>query len=173
LQRANACIVPLEAFENPKERTMKNLVILGGIVLCLISLQLSAQVKAPLNELPAEKPLLFTDLPEKFSISLPAIEKIFAGSSTGNVKIAIDNNRSIEGIIVEKLARNPNLITMNIRLPQYRQALFTISRLTGINQPAAYSGRIIHLAYGDVLKLTQENDRLYLLKEKQSALLAE
>jgi len=152
---------------------MKNLVILGGIVLCLNSLQLTAQVKAPLNSIQAEKPLLFTDLPQKFSVSILAIEKIFAGSSSGNVKIPIDNNRIIQGVISEKLQRSKQLTTINIRLPQYQQALFTISKITGENQKVNYTGRIIHIDYGDVLLLKQENQQLFMLKEKQSLLLVE
>jgi hypothetical protein len=152
---------------------MKNLVILGGIVLCLISLQLTAQVKAPLNELPPEKPLLFTDLPEQSGINRLVIEKIFAGAASGNVKIPIDNNRTIEGVLLEKITRNANLTTVNIKLPQYHEALFTISRITVLGQPVVFTGRIIHINYGDVLQLKQENERLFLLKEKQSALLVE
>ena len=152
---------------------MKNLKILGGIVICMLSLKAAAQLKAPLNEFPAEKPLLFADLPSSFTISQPTLEKIFAGSASGNIKLNIDNSRTIEGVIVERFQRSAAVTTVNIKLPQYQQALFTISRIISAGNPAVYAGRVIHISYGDVLLLRQEPDRLYFIKEKQSQLLVE
>lgn len=152
---------------------MKNLKILGGIVLCMISLQSAAQVKAPLNELTAEKPLLFSDLPASFSISQLTIDKIFAGSASGNIKLNVDNEMTIEGVIVEKTKRSASVSTVNIKLPKYHQALLTISKITGINSTATYTGRVIHINYGDVLILKHEKDKLFFIKEKQSLFLVE
>jgi hypothetical protein len=152
---------------------MKNLKILGGIVLCILSLHAGAQLRPPLNELPAMKPLLFTDLPSTFNISQLTIEKIFAGPATGNIKLAIDNGRTIEGVIVEKLQRSAAVTTVNIKLPQYQQALLTISRITGTDKRLAYTGRVVHINYGDVLILKQEAEKLYFKKEKQSLFLVE
>ena len=152
---------------------MKNLKILGGIVICMLSLKVFAQVKAPLNEFPADKPLLFADLPPTFGVSQATIDKIFAGSASGNIKLNIDNSRTIEGVIVERFQRSAAVTTVNIKLPQYQQALFTISRIISAGNPAVYAGRVIHISYGDVLLLRQEPDRLYFIKEKQSQLLVE
>src|SRR5688500_1231746 len=99
---------------------MKNLKLLGGIVLCILSLNAASQLKAPLNEFPAEKPLLFADLPSSFNISQLTIEKIFAGSASGNIKITVDNSKTIEGVIVERLQRSATVTTINIKFPQYQ-----------------------------------------------------
>lgn len=152
---------------------MNNLKILGGIVLCVISLQLTAQVKAPLNEPLAEKPFLFAALPDKFTISTIAIDKIFAGSSSGTVKIAIEHDKFLEGTIIEKLQVNEKVTAVNITLPGYDRALFTITRFTAENGPPNYTGRIINIKYADVLLLKKEAGVLYLLKEKQSLFLVE
>jgi hypothetical protein len=152
---------------------MKNLKILGGIVICMLSLKTAAQPKAPLNEFPAEKPLLFADLPSTFNVSQPTIEKIFAGSASGNIKLNIDNSKTIEGVIVERLQRSPAVTTVNIKFPQYQQALFTLSRITSAGNPAVYTGRVVHISYGDALILKQEPDRIYFVKEKQSLLMVE
>ena len=152
---------------------MKNLVILVGIVLCMNAIHAQAQVKAPLNELQPDKPSLFTDFPEKSIINRVAIAGIFEGISSGNVKFSLENNRQLVGIILEKQVKSEHVITANIRLPQYDQALFTISRTTDSNGNHAYSGTIIHIKYGDVLILKEDNGQLYLLKEKRSLFLVE
>ena len=150
---------------------MKNLKILGGIVLCVISLQLTAQVHPPLNQQLAEKPFLFSALPEKSIISTVAIEKIFAASGAGNVRIPINDDQVLEGSILEK-KQTGKVSTINIRLPYYDQALFTISRITE-NNTVTYVGRIINIRYADALILKTEEQHLYLVKEKQSLFLVE
>jgi hypothetical protein len=151
---------------------MKNLNILGGIVLCVISLQLTAQVKAPLNQQLADKPFLFSSLPEKFVISTVAIEKIFAASTARTVRIPINDNQFLEGSIIARTQVGVEVSTVNMLLHNYDQALFTISRIKDKNA-VTYIGRIINIRYADVLILRSEDEHLYLVKEKQSLFLVE
>ena len=65
------------------------------------------------------------------------------------------------------------MTTINIRLTNYDQALFTISRISGKDEKESFTGRIVHRNYGDVLLLVQENEKFYLRKEKQSLFLVE
>src|SRR4051794_16739765 len=103
---------------------MKNLSILWGILYCLLSSPLSGQTTLPINQTLPVKPSLFGQFPEKSTISELAIEKIFAAPS-GAVKIQLADNLRLEGTIVEKLQKSKDLVTINVKLSNYDDALFT------------------------------------------------
>jgi len=150
---------------------MKTKIFLGAILFCILSVTSLCQPLVPAT-LP-DKPLLFSKLPEQFSISTIAIQKIFAGSANGFIKIPAEEHGYLEGYITEKVWKSSSVTTINIRLTNYDQALFTISRISGKDEKESFTGRIVHRNYGDVLLLVQENEKFYLRKEKQSLFLVE
>jgi hypothetical protein len=150
---------------------MKTKIFLGAIVFCILSVTSLCQPPVPAR-LP-DKPILFGNLPEQLSIPAITIQKIFAGSSTGFIRIPAEEYGYLEGYIIEKVSKSSSVITINIRLTNYDQALFTISRIIGKDQKENFIGRIVHRNYSDVLLLIQENEKIYLRKEKQSLFLVE
>ena len=144
-----------------------------AILLCVISLQLTAQVAAPLNEQLTEKPSGFTALPEQFTISRLYLDQLFLGSSSAKVRLPIEHNKFLAGIVLERVQKNASIVTVNIRLSDYDEALFTISRRTTNSGAAEYTGRIINIRYADMMILKDDNQALYLVKEKQSLFLTE
>ena len=152
---------------------MKNHRISVAMLLCLISLQLTAQVKAPINEHPTDKPSGFTALPQQFSISRLYLDELFSVSSSAKVRLPIEHNTFLEGIVLERVQKSATIITVNIRLSDYNEALFTISRQTKNNGTVQYTGRIINIRYADMMVLKDDNHALYLVKDKQSLFLTE
>jgi hypothetical protein len=152
---------------------MKNLCILVGIAFCIVSLNATGQITPPLHQTLPVKPSLFGQLPQKCSISNAAVEKIFSGESSGTLRIPFGDNFFFEGRVLDKVQKNANAVTVNIRLSNYDNALFTISKVFTGDGSISYRGRIVNINYGDVLILEKENNQLYITKEKQSLFLVE
>jgi hypothetical protein len=151
---------------------MKNLYLLGGMLFCLLHQEVNAQPRFPIQQTLPSRPSLFTGIPDKCAFSNPAIQKIFSSSTGVNVRIPLENNSFLEGYILEKVKRADNIITLNIRITNYDNALFTITQVTDKEQKE-YTGRIVHPAYGDVLLVVQDKEQLYFTKEKRSAFMVE
>jgi len=150
---------------------MKTKIFLGASLFCVLSVTGFSQPRVPAT-LP-NKPLLFARLPEQCSISTVAIQKIFGGTSGGFIKIPAEGYGYFEGYIIEKVWKSSAVININIKLTNYDGALFTISRIKGKDEKESFTGRIVHRNYDDVLLLVQDNEKLYLKKEKQSFILTE
>ena len=150
---------------------MRTIFLLGGILLFFIPCTVNAQ--PPVPALLPEKPSLFSGLPEEFQISSQAIEKIFTGTSTGYIKISLENHGYFEGYVMEKVKRSTTVTTVNIRLTNYDGALFTLSKITSPGEKESYVGRIIHPHYGDALLAVNIHEKIMMKKEKQSLLLVE
>jgi hypothetical protein len=150
---------------------MKTIIRLGGIFFCMLSYYGNAQ--PPVPAILPEKPALFSDFPETFSISTLAIQKIFTGESTGFIKIPANEYGYLEGYVLEKVRRSSNLISINIRVTNYDGALFTVSKISSQDGKVTYTGRIVHRNYNDVLTLIQTDEKIMMRKEKQSLFLVE
>ena len=141
-------------------------------LLCFFSFNLTAQVTAPLNQQVERKPFLFAALPDTITVNRNSIEKLFSSTASGDVKIAVESNKSFEGKILERVWRSESVTTLNITLTNYQEALFTISRIND-QQGEKYIGRIVNKRFDDVLILVNEGELLFLVKQKQSLFLTE
>ena len=73
--------------------------------------------------------------------------------------------REATGEVIARVQRTENLQSINIRSTNYPGALFNISIITQADNSKKISGRIIHPQSGDVLILTEENNRYFLRKQ--------
>ena len=101
------------------------------------------------------------------------IEDLFSGPDSGSVKILLSVNNFFEGTITERIQRNENVVTLNIKSSNYDGALLTISKVLNSNKELTYTGRIVSMQYGDVLILKKESDRFFFTKAKQSLVIVE
>lgn len=152
---------------------MKNLYATGFLVVCLfVSTVAFSQDPTLVKQQIPEKPLLFAALPDKFECSLPELEK--ASASRTSDKITLQFGKFIfTGEVIARVQRTENLQSINIRSTNYPGALFNISIITQADNSKKISGRIIHPKSGDVLILTEENNRYFLRKQSQKFFMTE
>jgi hypothetical protein len=152
---------------------MKNLYATGLLVVCLyLSTNAKAQNATLVKQQIPDKPLLFAALPEKFECTLPELEKASASRTTD--KITLQFGKFVfAGEVTARVQRSENVQSINIRSTNYPGALFNISITTGADNSRHISGRIIHPQSGDVLVLTEENNRYFLRKQPQKFFMTE
>lgn len=160
---------------------MKRLIIVAFLgVLYGAMTTASAQTISPLKDNNAlapreqltEKPRVFSRLPEKFTVGRPGLDKIFTATSK-RLSSASNPEFPFEGEIVERVQKNPNVVSINIRLTNYDGALLNISRIINSDLSVSYVGRAVNRNSGDVLLLKHENGNFYFTKEKQSLSMVE
>jgi hypothetical protein len=152
---------------------MKNLYAAGlSCLLALMAFTSYSQVEPPLNQPATNKPSLFASLPEKFECSTDQLEKIFSFSPAQKISLKLNSAFSIEGILAEKFERSNHFTTINIKLSNYSDALFNLSR-TEDKSGISYTGRIVSIKHSDALVLKKENGKYFFLKQQQQFLMVE
>lgn len=151
---------------------MKSLGPLGFMLCFLFHFNLQAQLP-PLHKILPDKAFLFSNLPDKSLIKHSLIENLFAGPASGPVRIRLSPDSYFEGIITERLEKNDNVTTINVKSSNYNGALLSISRILNSNKEYTFTGRIVSLQHGDVLILKKENNDYFFSKEKQSLVIVE
>jgi hypothetical protein len=152
---------------------MKNHYATGFLVVCLfVSAHVAAQDPTLVKQHIPDKPLLFAALPEKFECTLPELEK--ASAFRTDDKITLQFGKFVfTGKVIARVQRSENVQSINIRSTNYPGALFNISITTQADNSRKISGRIIHPQSGDVLILTEENNRYFLRKQPQKFFMTE
>lgn len=145
---------------------MKFLYLWGSIACMLLCAKANCQ-SAPLNQHPVEKPLLFSQLPEKIACSSASLQNIFTAALNSPMSFALGNQLKIEGTVIAKTAVTPGQLSMNIRCSNFQNALLNISRITQTDGSYFYTGRIVNLQYGDILLLWEENGQYAFIRQKQ------
>lgn len=145
---------------------MKFLYLWGSIACMLLSAGSNCQT-APLNQHPVEKPLLFTQLPEKIPCTTATLQHIFTAALNNPLSVSLGNQLKIEGIVIAKTPVTASQLSINIRCSNFQNALLNISRITAPDGSYSYIGRIVSLQHGDVLLLWEENGQYAFLKQKQ------
>jgi hypothetical protein len=152
---------------------MKNLYVAGLIVVCLfITAAANAQTPITVKQQLPDKPLQFSQLPEKFECSLPELQQAASSRTANNVSLKF-GKLNFDGEVVDRIQRADNVMSMNIRSTNFPGALFNIAITTQPDGTQKITGRIINPKSGDVLILTQENNRYYLTKQSQKFFMTE
>ena len=125
-----------------------------------------SQVTPPVNQQVADKPLLFTSLPQKLECNLEEVDRLFMSEPSQKLQLNLNNHLQLEGIVVDKVQRTPEVLSVNFKMVNYNGALFNISRIIQ-NGTIRYSGRIINKENGDVLMMVKENEKYYFTKMSQ------
>jgi hypothetical protein len=152
---------------------MKNLYATGLLVVCLyFSTSTKAQDATLVKQHIPDKPLLFAALPEKFECTLPELEKASASRTTDKVSLQF-GKFIFTGEVIARVQQSEHVQSINIRSTNYPGALFNISITTADDNSKHISGRVIHPQSGDVLVLTEENNRYFLRKQPQKFFMTE
>lgn len=151
-----------------------------GVLYCTLS-TVSAQTISPdknINkvlvprQLLTEKPHLFSHLPAKFVVGRPKLDNLFLGT-TKRISSATDPEFPFEGEITERVQKNPNVVSVNIKLSNYNGAILNVSRIINSDLSVSYIGRAVNVNNGDVLLLKNEDGKFYFTQEKQSLSMVE
>ena len=139
----------------------------------LVIIAFNAQAQTPIvNQAAAEKPLLFTSLPEKLECNLEEVDKLFMGETSQKLTIRLNDRMQLDGTIAEKVRRSPEVLTINFKISNYPNAMFTVSRIIQDGM-IRYTGRIISKDNGDVMVVVKENGKYYFTKTPQRLVMTE
>lgn len=151
---------------------MKNLCAAGLLVVCIFAFQsLSAQLQ-PVTQKPVQKALTLAQLPEKFECNSSLLQKISAIRKSENISLPL-GNFEFTGQVTDKIQRSAGVVSMNIRSTNFPGALFTLSVITDANNKQKLVGRIINPQSDEVLVLTEENNKYFLVKQARSLFMTE
>ena len=147
---------------------------MGCLFFCLCTTRISsAQETPPLNQNAPDKPLLFAQFPDRIECSVSDLQKIFASAIAEDISLGCGKTLVFTGKVVDKVQKTSRIISLNIKLTNYDNALLNISFLKQPDNSQKIIGRIIHPGHGDVLVLTEENKRYYFIKQSQRFFMAE
>ncbi|NML20630.1 hypothetical protein HHL16_07080 [Pseudoflavitalea sp. G-6-1-2] len=146
----------------------------SGLVVCLILTQsASAQQHLQVEQQAEPKAAVFTKYPGKFEIDADQLQRVFSANIKDSVTIQLSRNHQFKGVVLDKVQQSPNVTSINIRSAQFSGAMMHLSLNTAPDADQPIRGRIIHPRKGDVMVLTKEDKKYFLVKEEQQFFLAE
>jgi hypothetical protein len=153
---------------------MKNYHIKWLIVLLILfaAIDLLAQSKTVRTKDLADKPFMFSKVSGNYEYRLSDLQKLFTHNISDKISFPLSETQVFTGEVIEKLNSGNGLTSMNIRSENFPGALFNITLYKAENN-VKISGRIINPKSGDVLIITEENNRYFIKKELQRLFMAE
>ncbi|HTL10283.1 MAG TPA: hypothetical protein VL307_18545 [Chitinophagaceae bacterium] len=146
---------------------MKTVFLWSLLMTSLLALQGQSKFQPPLNQHPSDKPFLFSQLPEKFSVPAAALQSIFSANNNSGIRVFLSERLHIEGVVTARRAIGPDQLSINIRCTNYQDALLNLSRITGADGTYSYIGRMVSLRHGDVLLLWADKGQYSFVRQKQ------
>jgi hypothetical protein len=107
------------------------------------------------------KAALFTSFPNSINCSESQLARMFAASKGQQISLSLGNNLSLSGAITSKLTKYSNLQTIVVKLPAFKDALFSLSKQIDQNNHINYVGRIMNPQYADGFELKRTADGNY------------
>lgn len=130
--------------------------------LCLVLLTLFAATSYSQNR-QAGKPLLFADFPTTIHCTEAQLSSFFTASKGQKINVSLANNFSLSGPVTSNLVKYSNLQTIIIKLSDFKNSLFSLSKQTDQANQINYVGRIINPLYADGFELKRTPDGNYQL----------
>ncbi len=148
---------------------MKNLCTISMCVLLAISgITVNAQTRIPLNEPDQNKPMLFSNLPEKIPVNTSDLDAYFTiqvGNST-QLNLVSGMNQKFEGNLVSRSDRSADGVqTAIIRSTNFNGARLTVTKRLNEDGSTTYLGRIISVQHGDLYELQNLQGQWFLVKK--------
>jgi hypothetical protein len=142
---------------------MKSLYAVKLVVLCVL-IATVANAQRPVSEQLPDKPLQFSQFPDKSECNVASLKNIFSSRSNDNISLQLGKFQ-FTGQVIEKVQQSPQVLSMNIRSSNFSGAIFNISIITMPDNSQKLTGQIINPKSGDVLVLTEVNNRYFLEKK--------
>jgi hypothetical protein len=117
------------------------------------------------------QPILFKQFPQKAACDITSLEQIFL--SVDAISIQLTPDFLLSGKIISHKKPNPFAETVNITLPDFHEAIFTISRITSETGEIRFTGHILNFESRDAIVLQEENKKYSFIKTEQRFLMTE
>ncbi|MGG9970378.1 hypothetical protein ACQ33O_01185 [Ferruginibacter sp. SUN002] len=115
------------------------------------------------QNLQTKKPALFGKLPGTIKCTAAELSKYFAVVQGQSTDLSFDNSFKAKGVVANKVVKFQNLETLTIKLPEFNNAIFGLSKRLDENKNIVYSGRIINPANSDAFELKKIDANNYQL----------
>lgn len=153
---------------------MKNRFTAGFLLVCMLQTSsLFAQDPIPVKQQLPNKPLIFTQIPERSVCNIQSWEQLQSWSVGKAIELSLTDKAIFTGTVTEKVQRAANIQSLNIKLSNYPGTLLNLTLVSEPNQPVKISGRIINPNSGDVLLLLYEDNKYVLQKQQQQFFMTE
>ncbi len=131
---------------------------------CLVLLSLTA-VTGFAQQAKVVKPTLFSKLPGTINCTAAELSKYFAVAQGQSTKLSLGNTFKANGLVASNLVKYKNLQSLAIKLPEFNNAVFSLSKRIDEKNNAIYTGRIINQLNADAYELKRvEGDKYQLVK---------
>ena len=142
-----------------------------ALLICSHAGVVNAQDLPPVNRATVLKPLLFNRFPAKSLLNPEALQSIFLAKNHFHALEIGDQQLQAE--MITRVQQNPNVESINFRIPDFPGALLTISRVKLNDGSTKFNGHLVSRDNGDVLTLIEENGKYYFIKEEQRLVMTE
>ena len=107
------------------------------------------------------KPFLFTAYPSVINCTEAQLNSLFDAGSGERVSLVLPGNLTLQGTITSKTTRYNSLQTVAIKLPAFRNVLFSVSKRNDAGNKPVYIGHLFNADYADGYQLKRTADNTY------------
>lgn len=137
---------------------MKRLTTTMCVVLLTLYAVTSYSQTKRINKVP-----LFEKFPTTINCTEPQLKSMFTVAKGQSVDLSLGDDLSLSGPVISNQIKYSNLQTIVIKLPAFKDALFSLSKQTDAQNNVNYVGRIMNPQYTDGFELTRNADGNYQL----------
>ncbi|UEG49508.1 hypothetical protein LK994_12775 [Ferruginibacter lapsinanis] len=106
-------------------------------------------------------PAVFNSYPSIINCTSAELNNFFSIQKGGDVNISFNNLLRSKGSVISNQKKYINLQTIVVRLPEFNNAVFSLSKRIDKNRNVIYSGRIINQLNSDGYELKHNSDNSY------------
>ncbi|MEP7144530.1 MAG: hypothetical protein ABI707_16710 [Ferruginibacter sp.] len=132
------------------------------ITMCMVLLTLFAVTGYSQNR-QAFRPSLFTGFPAIINCTEAQLSSLFTNAMGQNINLSLASNFTLSGPVTSNLVKYSNLQTIIIKLPAFKNTLFSLSKQTDQNNNNTYVGKILNPLYADGFELKHNGGGNYQL----------
>ena len=129
--------------------------ILTGLLFTLFTVSANSQSST------GSKPKIFAAFPATISCSELELSKAFSTAVDQTVSLSFSNNLLFNGTVTGNTVKYSNLQSVTIKLPEFDNLIFSISKITNDDKTVTYVGRIINKKYADGYELKKDASNNY------------
>ena len=137
------------------------------VLLCLGSVSMYAQNEPlPVSTPDYNKPKLFADLPDKFTIDVKDLESLFEVEEGQSVNVRLAGPFNYHGTVVSRsTTKRFDVRSVVIKSINRQGAVLTFTRTLNTDGTYAYIGRILSHKHSDAFEIEEEKGQYVLVKK--------
>ncbi|MDN3657709.1 hypothetical protein QWZ08_18800 [Ferruginibacter paludis] len=140
---------------------MKHLATTTLMVLLILAAVTSFAQEHPQNRASPAKPALFTQFPDVINCTAGQLNSFFNSRPGENIAVSFNSNLMLDGNVKSNISKYSNLQTVVVKLAQFNNISFTISRIIDEDNQIVYSGHLFDPAYADGFELKNKGGGNY------------